>query len=163
MAKLIQLTKGKLATVDDADFDWLSKYRWHLQSAGYAARREGTGNGNRGKIVLMHRVILGIPSGLRGDHIDGDKLNNTRANLRIATAQENNRNRKPLEGSSSHFKGVCWNRQVGKWRAQIMVARRTRTIGDYATELQAAAAYDTEARRLFGPFAWLNFPERQVA
>jgi hypothetical protein len=104
MSRVIPLTKGKLAIVDDADYHWLCQWRWVFSSNGYAMRTV-TDNGRR-RFFQMHRVIMGAQPGQLVDHIDGNRLNNTRDNLRIVTHSQNNWNRKPNRGH--RYKGRCW-------------------------------------------------------
>ncbi len=93
------------------------------------------------------------------DHIDGNKANNCRFNLRNCTRQENQRNRGKATGASSRFKGVYFDKKVRKWCAAITLGRRNVWLGYYTDEMEAARAYDRKAVELFGEFARLNFPE----
>lgn len=147
--KEIKLTKGKVAIVDDEDFESLSQFKWHC-SVGYAMRREYPSR----KILLMHRVILNPPEGKEPDHINGDRLDNRRCNLRISTRSENNLNKNVQKNSSSGFKGVSWKKGRSKWRAYMGGAH----IGHFNTKEEAAKAYDKKALEVFGEFAKLNFP-----
>lgn len=144
---------GMFALVDDADYEELSQYKWHLFSGAYANRNllqseEGQGG------MLMHRQILRIPGGI--DHKDGDGLNNTRDNLRPANQSQNNMNAKPRKNSTSQYKGVYWNSYHGKWSAHIHVDGRKVYIGRYATQREAALAYNQAAALHFGEYARLN-------
>jgi len=155
--RYIALTKGKLATVDAADYEWLSQYKWCVTSTPegrpYAYRKD------KGKTVYMHREIMQPPPGMVVDHISGDSLNNRRQNLRNCTPQENMRNRDKFRGDSSRFKGVSPCVNSDKWRAAIGVDGCNIHIGVYETEIEAAHAYDQKAKELFGEFARLNFPD----
>lgn len=160
--KQIPLAKGRgFALVDDADFEWLSGYRWRLGHNGYVVRSEWQSDLPKPMSYRfsMHRQILNAQPGQYVDHIDGNPLNNTRANLRLCNAQQNTRNRAPERSATSKYKGVCWNRNAGKWQACITVDRKLRYLGLYANEEEAARVYDAQAKALFGEFARLNFPE----
>jgi hypothetical protein len=112
--------------------------------------------------VLLHRFILGAAPGTMIDHKNGNGLDCTRENLRLATRSQNQHNagRRMYAGArSSRFKGVHWHRVTGKWVAQIMAARKYHYLGLFIDEEQAARAYDAAARELHGEFAQLNFPE----
>lgn len=127
-----------VALVDAADADQVA-HRWHLTAQGYAGRRV-TRDGRR-TIVLLHRELLGLTHGdpRQGDHIDGNRLDCRRTNLRIATPAQNSQNRAPVGGSSRH-RGVCFHKQSGRWMAYGQVERRREYLGLHATEDDAAAA-----------------------
>lgn len=149
----IALTRGLVAVVDQSDHAALARYRWYAvpRSNGkgfYAARNS---NGAR---VWMHRAILRAPAGVLVDHKDGDGLNNRRGNLRLASHQQNNWNRR-LD-SKGGVRGV--RPVVGGWAARICTAKgKTISLGVYATPEAAAKAYDAAARSLRGEFALVNF------
>lgn len=155
MTKEIELTKGKFALVDDGDYEMLMKWCWYFTSTGYAANKGGV---DRGRIVYMHRYIVDCPEGMVVDHIDGDKLNNHRGNLRIVTASQNLMNTKRLrKGAKSVFKGVSAASTKGKWRAYIKAYGKYEHLGHFNTEEEAAIAYDAAALKYFGEYASLNF------
>lgn len=150
--KHIQLTQGKVALVDDEDYEWLSQSKWHYTHQGYAARRAS------GRMVLMHREIVGTEGSADTDHINGNKLDNRRCNLRVCTRSQNLINRPSLRGSSN-YKGVSWSVRDRKWLAHSYHSGKSHYIGTFDDEREAAAAYDKAAKRAFGEFARLNFPE----
>lgn len=152
MAKEIVLTRGKVATVDDADFEWLNQWRW-LANGNYAMRFVGPRS--RRRSIRMHRLIVNAPEGWDVDHIDGNPLNNTRANLRVCTRRENQQNKRAISGSS-RYKGVSYHTSRGTWEAAIQVDGRPRFLGRWRTEREAAEAYNEAARKHFGAFARLN-------
>jgi AP2-like factor, euAP2 lineage len=112
--KEIKLTQDKVALVDDEDYEEVSAFNWHAFRGGktfYAQRYIKLPNG-REAMQLMHRQILGLAHGdkLQVDHKDRNSLNNTRENLRVATAAQNGANNGKQRGNKSGFKGVSWDR-----------------------------------------------------
>ncbi len=148
----IPLSRGYYAFVDAADYEWLNRYRWFYYN-GYAARREG------GKTVFMHRQIMQPPDGMFVDHIDGNRANNCRFNLRVCTRRENLRNQRKRAGCLSRYKGVSYDRRDENWFATIYYDDRSVDLGSFKDEVEAARAYDRRAIEVFGPYARPNFPE----
>lgn len=141
------------AIVDVADHEWLDQWRWCVLQCTYAVRRRP----GRGGVILMHREILGLVHGdpREGDHINGVKLDNRRANLRIATHAENAQNRHRGTGygrGTSRYRGVGWFKPKRKWRARVMVNQRSHHLGYYDSEVEAAAAAAAFRAEVF-PFA----------
>ncbi len=153
--KTIQLTQGKSTIVDDEDFEKLSKMKWYFRS-GYAIRSVYQGYGIAPKQQWMHKLIMDCPVGIQVDHRDGDKLNNTRENLRLATPSQNTCNSKKRSDNSSGFKGASWHGQSGKWRACIQVAGKKTSLGLYSDPEMAHRAYAAAAKEMHGEFAKLS-------
>lgn len=149
----IKLTQGYSAIVDDEDYDFLSRWKWHVLvgSKVYAMRNSTPSNGKRHHI-LMHRFILKAPSGKQIDHINGDSLDNRKKNLRIVTKKQNMWNRNPNTNCTSSFRGVYWHKQHRKWCAAISVNKKRHHIGLFNCEISAAKAYDKRAILEFGKF-----------
>lgn len=121
--KEIPLTQGYVTLVDDADYEWLSRWKWHYHG-GYAERGDG---------VLMHREITDCPAGKEVDHINHDPLDNRRENLRVVTRWQNMLNRRMRKGTL----------------AVIYFANRRRVLGEYPTEELAREAERKEKERLY--------------
>lgn len=143
---IIQLTKGQSTVVDDEDYEELSRFKWcsHFgRHTWYAVRGEATGVPKKRRLVFMHRMLLGTPGGSYTDHIDGDGLNNRRANLRIVSTTENAHNQtRKRPKASSRFRGVSWDNWTQRWRATIQVTGRLMHIGRFDSEEEAALAYN---------------------
>lgn len=152
--KKIPLTQGTFVLVDDEDYDYLMQWKWYQNSDGYAFR--GGGNTPNTK---MHRVLTNAKKGQEVDHKDRNRRNNQKNNLRVATREENNFNSCGHANTSSKYKGVFRDLAVKKWRAGITFEGNRLYIGRFSKEVDAAKAYDKEAGRLFGGFAYLNFPD----
>lgn len=151
----IVLTQGKIAVVDDDDLEWVNQWKWCYHN-GYATR--SIWNGSRVFTVRLHRELLQAPPGLQVDHINGDKLDNRRANLRLATNAQNGMNQKKSSNCTSIYKGVYLH-EAKWWRAMIKKDRRCQYSKLCSSEVEAAKQYDQWARELFGEFARLNFPD----
>jgi hypothetical protein len=153
--RYIRLGQGRAVMVDAADFEWLNKHKWRGAGGptGYAIANIG------GRQMAMHRLIMNPPEGSVVDHINGNRHDNRRSNLRVCTLSENCRNSRKSCGTS-RFKGVSWSRTAGKWQARIWYHGKSTYLGYFDDEIEAAMAYDRKARELFGAFACLNFPGR---
>ena len=154
--KTIPLGDGLYAYVDAADYEWLNQWHWRVHN-GYAGRQE------KGKLIFMHRQILQPPVGKVTDHINGNRLDNTRANLRNVTPGQNMHNKGKHFGSASIYKGVFYEESRHQWQARIYLRKRYFFLGRFDSEVEAARAYDRAAVELFGEFARLNFPEEWPA
>lgn len=149
--------EGKFALVDAEDFEELNKYTWLASERGYALRR--TNQGDKPMTMLMHRQVIGAEKGQVVDHINRDKLDNRRSNLRIVTQAQNTMNRSGDKTNISGFKGVYWQKNRQNWQARISKDYVRVHIGTFDDPEEAARAYDTVAAKLFGEYALLNFPD----
>jgi len=159
----IPLTHGKFAKVDPDDYIWLSQFRWHykINSKGTYALRSLRVAG-KSKKIYMHRLIMDTPPYLVCDHINHDRLDNRKSNLRNCTIKQNNANKRPTKGASSKYKGVCYTKREKKWMAYIKKDGRLFFLGYFDDEVEAAKTYDRAAKKYHGEFAMLNFPETQT-
>ena len=161
MSKEIPLTQGKVAIVDDADYEWLSQWKWtylrpsYPGSAGYAYRNV-TVSPKKTKCVLMHRLILDAPKGKLVDHINHNGLDNRRENLRLATECENHYNARPRTDGVSKYKGVYYDSRCNRWAAEIRSNNKKKFLGYFDTEYSAAVAYNRAAIVQHGKFAFVN-------
>ena len=128
---------GAFVLVDEPDAWLVRKYRWRLNSKGYAYRK--TRKNGRPVGILLHRQINVTPIALETDHINGDKLDNRRKNLRSVTRSQNHRNRPSDRARNSH-PGVIWDRHRELWRASIRVEGRAYELGRFAMYGDAVAA-----------------------
>jgi len=156
--RLIRLGPGQYSKVDPEDYEWLSIYNWHLLTGPtnrYAVRVD-----RKRLFVHMHREIMKPPKGMVVDHINRDGLDNRRANLRIATRQQNRCNSGPrLRRGTSKYKGVSWDKVRRKWRAYLSSNGKGIHLGRFDNEFEAAKVRDAAAKKYHGQFAWLNFPD----
>ena len=141
--------KGLKILIDDEDIERVSKYSINFGSNGYSVTSLPI-QGIR-KMVYLHKVILpDIPKGLMVDHINNNKLDNRKCNLRICTNQQNQWNQKKSIRGTSKFKGVNWYKLYSKWVAKIKFNGKKLHIGYFEDEIHAAMAYDLWAKELFG-------------
>lgn len=156
-------TPGLFALVDGRDADRVLAHKWHPKPGRHTfyAHRNIRIDGRR----TTQSLHVFVSEGIGIDHVNGDGLECTRANLRPATPSQNQHNRGPDRGSrrpkTSRFKGVSFNRCRRKWYAQICANNRRRHLGSFDDQEAAARAYDIAARRFHGEFARCNFPEKK--
>ena len=158
MAKEIQLTKGKVAIVDDEDFEYLNQWKWYAHKTNtlnFYAERSMRINGKK-TFILMHRVIMNTDKHLVVDHINGNGLDNTKLNLRNCTNSENIRNRKISSNNTSGYKGFHYNIRDNMWRSTIRINNKRLHIGNFIDITDAAKAYNEAAIKFHGEFARLN-------
>lgn len=152
--KTILLSQNRVAVVDDEDFGFLNRFQWHAHRGNngrwYAARRESIGR----KLILMHRLIL-LTSSECVDHRNGDGLDNRKENLRVCSHSQNLANSRARAGN---FKGVYgpFGKKRPRWRAHC----GTKYLGTFGSAEEAAKAFDASAKKQYGEFAFLNFPEK---
>ena len=169
------------ALVDDEDYEFLNKWKWHASKAGdnlYVTRAEYSPITKKQIPILIHRLIMGFPEGVFIDHKDRNSLNNQKSNLRICTVAENAKNKKSSKGSSSKYLGVYFHtskhtvitKKYGErlylssaWVAQIEYGGKGYNLGRFKTEIEAAKAYNNAASKHHGEFANLNvFTNQEV-
>lgn len=152
------LTQGKVAVVDDADYESVSQFQWHAIKKVNCWYAGGPRNVDKHRRICLHHFIMCPPDGCRIDHIDGNGLNNQRHNLRVCTHQQNLfAFRHKRKGTSSKYRGVAWNRQISRWVAYIQPDGKKHHLGYFDSEEDAARVYDAAARKFFGDFVSLNF------
>jgi len=157
----ILLFGGKFALVDDEDYEFLNQWKWYQHFSGMVVRNEPLDvvidRMHRQSVVFMHRVIMNTPKGMDTDHIDGNRQNNQKGNLRVCSHSENMRNRKLNKNSTSGYKGVHWSSKYRTWIARIQVNGSRLYLGKFHNLEDAARIYDKEAKKHHGAFAKLNF------
>jgi hypothetical protein len=156
--RLIQLTQGKFAIVDEEDYERVNAHKWsasNLQNIWYAIGMVSTGNK-----ILMHRFILNTDIAII-DHYNRNGLHNYKSNLRPCNASQNIVNSEKRKGCSSIYKGVVKDKRCNSYSARISFKGKNEYLGYFNDEIEAAKAYDAKAKELYGEFAILNFPEQQ--
>jgi hypothetical protein len=146
--KEIPLTQGKVALVDDEDYEWLNQWKWCAyknKNTFYAARHTKTENGKQ-TMIRMHIEVIGKREGLITDHINGNGLENRRENLRHVTRRQNGQNRHD-ERSSKH-PGVSWYKRDKNWQATIQVNGKRKHLGYFSNEADAFRAYCSAVKSL---------------
>jgi hypothetical protein len=150
--KYIKLTQGKRAMVDDEDFEFLIQWKWGINSCGYAVRHQhisGSGKNRKRIIFLMHRVLNNTPDKYHTDHMNGNKLDNRKKNLRTLTVSENIFYSKHRKNNTSGHKGVYWDRTRKLWHAQICRNRKVYFIGRFEKIADAIKHYKIKKQLLW--------------
>jgi len=154
--KKIQLENEISVLVDDADYEKVSKIKWHLSKRGY------TQTFINGKRIYLHRMIMWNEIkksnfSLVVDHINHDPLDNRKSNLRLVTKSQNSANK--IVKNYYGFRGIAYSLKYNSWYAKISINGKTVTDYPYNTAEDAAKAYDRLAKKYHGCAAVLNFPE----
>lgn len=153
--KSILLTQNKQTLVDDDLYEELmSVASWSFDGRYVKGRMRGSK-----KIIFMHRYIMYAMKGYEVDHINQDKLDNRKENLRLCNSTVNKINTPKRAGTTSQYRGVHWSTLLNRWIAQISMHRKQHRIGVFDSELEAAVAYDKAALELHKGYARLNFKE----
>ena len=150
----VKLTRGLVTIVDVEDLEFVSQWNWcstRGRNTDYVCRKK--------RKIWLHRVLLNAPAGMHVDHVNGNGLDNRRANIRLCTSGENRRNAQKQKVGSSIFKGVRKHKDGYRspWQARIFIDKK-RCAKSFPTEIEAALWYDEMAKEHFGEFANLNFP-----
>lgn len=151
MTKMIPLPQGKFSKVDDSDYETQFGHTWYLNN-GYAVRYKN------GKYIYLHREIAKTPKGSCTDHINRDRLDNRRVNLRVCNKSQNAQNARSWNKTSG-YRGVTWHKKNRKWVSQIKVNGKPIYLGSYTNSIEAARAYDKAAKEHFGECAYLNIKD----
>ena len=160
-SRRIYLGEGQWTLLDPEDYSRLRKYRWIVYGGGnnlYAVRLKIV-KPNRTWQISMHREIMNAPKGVLVDHRNCDSLDNRRSNLRFATRTENVRNRRKQKNTTSQFIGVSFRKSEGKWGSEIRCNGKRIWLGRFKSEIEAAKARDSAAKKYHGEFARLNFAD----
>jgi hypothetical protein len=148
--KIIKLTKNYEAIVDDEDYKKFNQHKWYYSASGYAVRD------SKSKRLYLHREIMVCPENLYIDHINGDKLDNRKNNLRFCTIIQNGQNSKLRKDNTSGYKGVSYFARDNNWMVRIVVNKKKIHLGYHKTKEVAALVYNNAAIKYFGEFARLN-------
>ena len=157
----ITLGDGEFTMVDQKDFYRFSKYHWYFSSSGkklYVSRSVRVGP-EKVRTVRLHREIIRPAKGLVVDHRDGNTFDNRSDNLRPATHTQNMQNRCKRKNTASKYVGMWLDTKRNQWAVRITVNKKKIWLGRFDSEIDAAHAYDEAAKKYFGEFARLNFPD----
>ena len=146
----VVLIDGTIAIVSHEDYDLVITHRWRSNNKGYVVKSSGFPR------TSLHRLILDAPKGTQVDHINRNKLDNRRSNLRLCNQNQNEANKPSRRGSRSSYKGVHWHIVSKRWVAKIRKNSQSIHLGCFLEENDAALAYNKAAKEIHGEFAYLN-------
>lgn len=153
--KILKLTNGGHTKLDDRDFEWANQWKWQQNKDGYAIR-SGYARYQSGRYIYLHRELLTISETKKhGDHINHNRLDNRRKNLRVCTYQQNNANKSKQKNNTSGFTGVTKSRNT--WKAFTYFNNQRIHIIQTTDKEEAAYIRDQFVLQLFGNFANTNF------
>lgn len=153
---VLRLTRNAFSLIDLVDVD-IARHCWSCSNWGYARRMETSGSQPR--TIFLHRLVLErilgrtLQPGEECDHLNGDRLDNRRCNLRLATSQENKRNQGVRSDNTSGARGVSWDKKTQRWRAYIHVGGKFKALGHFLSYEEAIAARRNAELEMFGSFA----------
>jgi hypothetical protein len=159
--KLIPLSRGLFAKVDDRDFDYLNQFKWYAKynksTNSYYAYRHNKDGFKKYSKIKMHREIMKVTDPkIFVDHKNHDTLNNCRYNLRKCSRSQNQGNRGACKNNTSGYKGVSWHKTANKWVVYIYYDGKQHNLGLYIDKHEAARVYNNKAKEVWGKFAQLN-------
>lgn len=147
---------GMFATVDDEDYEWLNGMRWYISTCGYARSNLYSPKDKKCRNVYMHKMLLKASPENQVDHINRNKLDNRRSNLRVCTAIQNGGNTSFRKSNKSGYRGVCFVKESNKWRSYVGIE----VLGHFQSKEEAARVRDKAALERWGALAQLNFPQQ---
>lgn len=142
----IPLSRGMWAIIELSDLELVKGYRWSASGGGYAAAWDGT------EVILMHHIFLPRKNGFHTDHINGNRQDNRRCNLRYATRSQNSANHARRSDNKVGVTGICWDSSRKKWMATITLDGNTRRLGRFDSKTQAINVRRKAEKKLFGIF-----------
>ena len=150
----VPLTQGYEAIIDADDVPLVEDFNWHISSTGYAVR--GIWKSDRSVIQeLMHRRITDAPKGRDVDHVNHNRLDNRKSNLRVCSRSQNNYNRRINSNNTSGYKGVTWNKGCARWQAQMRINGVLKNLGYFETSEEANIAYQEASKINHGEYRYV--------
>lgn len=152
----LTLKNGKTCLFDEDDYELVSQYHWHVDGVGYA-RTNIWRDGRKYAAPRMHRLVMGVTdTSVHVDHINGNKLDNRKSNLRLCDRRQNLQNRTKQANNQSGYKGVVYDKARCRWKAEIGYNGKRKHLGRFDSAEEAYAAYCEAAVKYHGEFANLN-------
>jgi len=154
------LTRGQVSIVDNDDIDKIKGYGWYANYTSHNRQYQTTANisldnGNKRKLYLS-RIIMDALDGVEVDHINHNRLDNRKSNLRLCNRRENLCNRPANSSNTSGYKGVVFHKRDKKWQASIRTKKGRIHLGYFNSAIEAATAYNQAALKYHKEFACLN-------
>jgi len=150
----VEIPRG-YTLINEDDTHLMDGYAWHFDVSGYIVRRAWK-DGKCVKNIRLHRLVIGAKDGQYVDHINENKADNRKENLRIATYSQNLACRGPYKNNTSGYKGVSWDKRRKVWMVLLGYQGKRIYVGSFNDKNKAAQMYNIKAKEIFGDFAYQN-------
>lgn len=149
----VYFVDGNFTVIDTEDAERVLEKKWHTIKAGSSWYAATSVPGSTAPLML-HRFLVGTPDGMDTDHINCDKLDNRKCNLRVCTRSQNNVNRPhPRRDNTSGYSGICWSNREKRWRTYITVKGKQIGLGYFKDLDKAIEARSHALKKHYGEFA----------
>ena len=142
--------KNEQFLFDLEDYDLISDRCWYVNANGYLTAKRNNVS------ILLHRIVTHCPNDMKVDHINHNKLDNRKVNLRVCTDMENSKNKGLRKDNKSGVTGVVWNNDKNKWTVNIRCNNKRMYLGAYDDFDTAVKVRKQAEEKYFGEWSYDN-------